>query len=212
MSLLTRTIVYIDGFNFYFGSLKKTPYKWLNLQSLFCDVFKDRNDIVAIKYYTARVAPTPADPNVSNRQDAYLRALQETCPIVTIHYGHFLRHAVSLENTQPPPSICRVWKNEEKGSDVNIAVHLVNDAWKDSFETAIIVSNDSDLTEALRIVKQEHHKTVGLVTPGAPKRKTSRQLLRYADFVTPIRSTALRNHQLPDLIPGTSITKPAIWK
>ena len=212
MSSLTRTIVYIDGFNFYFGSLKNTPYKWLNLQSLFCDVFKERNDIVAIKYYTARVSPTHSNPNVSNRQDAYLRALKETCPIVTIHYGHFLRHKVSMENAQPPPSICRVWKNEEKGSDVNIAVHLVNDAWKGRFETAIIVSNDSDLTEALRIVKQEHQKTVGLVTPGAPKRKTSRQLLHFADFVTPIRSTALRNHQLPDLIPGTSITKPTTWK
>ncbi len=211
MNIATQTIVYIDGFNFYFGSLKNTPYKWLNIESLFRDVFKKHNDITAIKYYTARVSPKPADPNVANRQDAYLRALEKMCPLVQIYFGHFLRHGVNLENVNPPPATCKVWKNEEKGSDVNLAVHIVNDAWKDSFQTAIVVSNDSDLAESLRIAKKERGKTIGLVTPGAPKRKTSRQLSRYADFITPIRSTALNNHQLPLQIPNTRITKPTSW-
>jgi uncharacterized LabA/DUF88 family protein len=211
MSIKTKTIVYIDGFNFYYGSLKSTPYKWLNIQSLFCDVFKKHNEIVSIKYYTARVSPSSEDPNVANRQDAFLRAIMTMCPLVSIYYGHFLRHRVNLENVAPPPRTCTVWKNEEKGSDVNLAVHIIDDAWKDNFQTAIVVSNDSDLAESLRIVKHEHMKTIGLVTPGAPKRKSSRQLSRYADFITPIRPTALRNHQLPLEVPGTRITKPESW-
>lgn len=142
-----RTNVYIDGFNFYYGLLRSSPYKWLNLQTLFEDLFNKQNEIHTIKYFTARVEPTSHDPGVQQRQDAYLRALRKTCPEVEIHYGHFLRHKVKVENANPPPRSIQVWKNEEKGSDVNLAVHLLNDSWTDSYECAIIVSNDSDLAE-----------------------------------------------------------------
>jgi hypothetical protein len=71
-----------------------------------------------------------------------------------------------MENADPPPRTVLVWKNEEKGSDVNLAVHVLNDAWK-----AL-----SDLAESLHLVKMHHPIQIGLVTPGAPKRKTSRQL------------------------------------
>lgn len=58
---------------------------------------------------------------------------------------------MSLENVNPPPPVCRVWKNEEKGSDVNLAIHLLNDAWNNRFDVAVVVSNDSDLAEAMRL-------------------------------------------------------------
>ncbi|EUA68538.1 hypothetical protein I541_5545 [Mycobacteroides abscessus] len=44
-----------------------------------------------IRYFTAKVTPTPNDPDIGNRQQVYLRALR-TLPSVSIHEGHFLRH------------------------------------------------------------------------------------------------------------------------
>ncbi|WP_205960360.1 NYN domain-containing protein [Ramlibacter henchirensis] len=105
----------------------------------------------------------------------------------------------------------QVWKNEEKGSDVNLALHLLNDAWQDAYDCAVVVSNDSDLCEAMRLVKAQHNKVIGLITPGAPVRKTSMQLKQHSDFTRQIRTSALQASQLPSHIPGTTITKPATW-
>ena len=116
-----------------------------------------------------------------------------------------------MEHANPPPTSVAVWKNEEKGSDVNLALSLLNDAWQDAYDCAVVVSNDSDLAEALRLVKTQHHKIIGVVTPGAPERKTSRQLRQHSDFVRPVRTWMLRASQLPDPIPGTTIHKPANW-
>lgn len=207
----SRTIVYVDGFNFYYGALKGTRWKWLDPVQLFQRVLNPNNRIVKIRYFTARVQSTPADPNLHVRQDAYLRALQAHCPLVDLHFGHFLRHRVSMEHASPPPRTVSVWKNEEKGSDVNLATHLLNDAWLDAYDCAVIVSNDSDLAESLRLVKHQSTKIVGIVTPGAPARRTSRELLRHADFVRPVRPRALELSQLPSPIPGTRIRRPDMW-
>ena len=164
-----------------------------------------------MKYFTARVQSSPDDPGVNIRQDIYLRALQAHSPLIEFHFGHFLRHKISMKHCNPPPPSVEVWKNEEKGSDVNLALHLLNDAWLDAYDCAVIVSNDSDLAESLRLVKDQHKKLIGLVTPGSPQRKTSRQLRQYADFVKPIRTWVLQSSQLPNPIPGTNIHKPPTW-
>lgn len=206
-----RTIVYVDGFNFYYGEVRGTPWKWLDPVALFQKLLGPQNTLVKIKYFTARVQPSTSDPTVQDRQDAYLRALQAHCPLVDLYYGHFLRHRISMEHANPPPPSVAVWKNEEKGSDVNLALHVLNDAWLNAYDCAVIVSNDSDLAESLRMVKAQNHKLIGLVTPGAPLRKTSRQLRAHADFVKPIRTWMLQSSQLPNPIPGTTIHKPAGW-
>lgn len=206
-----RTIVYVDGFNFYYGAVRGTPWKWLDLAALFRRVLGPENDLVKVKYFTARVQPSRNDPHVNIRQDSYLRALQTHCPAVEVYFGHFLRHRISMENANPPPPQVDVWKNEEKGSDVNLALHVLHDAWLNAYDCAVIVSNDSDLAEALRLVKAHHQKLIGLITPGAPTRKTSRQLSAHADFVRTIRPAALQACQLPNPIPGTNIHKPAKW-
>ena len=208
---LHRTIVYVDGFNFYYGAIRGTPWKWLDPVALFQKALGPQNTLVKVKYFTARVQPSPSDPNVNVRQDTYLRALQAHCPLLDLSYGHFLRHRVKMEHANPPPPSVDVWKNEEKGSDVNLALHVLNDAWRNTYDCAVIVSNDSDLAESLRLVKAQNHKIIGLVTPGAPRRKTSAQLRRHADFVRPIRTWMLESSQLPNPIPGTTIHKPARW-
>ena len=206
-----RTIVYIDGFNFYYGQLKDSPHKWLDLTNLFKTVLGEENELVKIKYFTARVQPTERDPQVNIRQDTYFRALEAHCPEVEIHLGHFLRHRVFAENANPPPNRVEIFKTEEKGSDVNLALHVLNDAWANSYDCAVIVSNDSDLATALQLVKEQHKKVIGLITPGAPKRKPSWQLKKYANFVVPLRAWALEKCLLPDVIPNTEIRKPESW-
>ena len=54
-----RTYIYIDGFNLYYGALKGTPYKWLDVKALFGAILRPDNEILKIKYYTARVSARP---------------------------------------------------------------------------------------------------------------------------------------------------------
>jgi len=126
-----RTYVYIDGFNRYYGAFKGTPYKWLNLQMM-CELLLPKNEVVRIKYFTARVNGRTGDPNQAERQQIYLRALR-TIPNLEIIYGHFLTHTVSMRVANPGPNepkYVSVLKTEEKGSDVNIAAHLINDGYQ----------------------------------------------------------------------------------
>lgn len=89
---LLRTNVYIDGFNLYYGLLKGTPYKWLNLET-FCDLLLPKNNVQRIVYCTAKVEPRPYDPDQPLRQLAYLRALA-TLPRVEIVLGNFMSSVV----------------------------------------------------------------------------------------------------------------------
>ena len=86
-----RTIVYADGFNFYYGEVRGTQFKWIDPASLFGRVLGKHNELIKVRYFTARIQPSSSDPHASIRQDVYLRAIQAHCPIVQIHYGHFLR-------------------------------------------------------------------------------------------------------------------------
>jgi len=113
-----RTNVYVDGFNLYYGAVKGTPYKWLNLEEL-CKLLLPNEDIHRIRYFTALVSGRPSDPQAPQRQQIYLRALS-TLPRVTIHLGRF------MAKTKQRPLVNGtgyVWVHdtEEKGSDVNIA-------------------------------------------------------------------------------------------
>ncbi|MGE5222035.1 MAG: NYN domain-containing protein [Omnitrophica WOR_2 bacterium] len=96
-----KTYVYVDGFNLYYGAVKGTPYKWLDLARL-CSLLLPKNQILKIKYFTALVNARPDDPDKPTRQQIYLRALH-TIPNLEIIYGHFLEHRVSLPlaNSQP---------------------------------------------------------------------------------------------------------------
>ena len=148
-----RTNVYIDGFNLYYGAVKGTPYRWLDV-ARFCAVLLPLDTIHRIRYYTAQVKPRPHDPNQAVRQATYLRALR-TIPNLTIHEGHFLSHVVAMPSATNPAKMVDVIKTEEKGSDVNLAAHLLRDGFTGDFDVAVVVSNDSDLLEPIRIVQAE---------------------------------------------------------
>ncbi|MEO8451562.1 MAG: NYN domain-containing protein [Gemmatimonadota bacterium] len=211
MSVPLKTIVYVDGFNFYYGAVRKTPYKWLDIPAM-CQKLLPRHEIVKTKYFTARVAARPSDPDQPNRQQTYLRALQ-TLPNIEVIYGHFLTNRVRMPVANCPPNAQRyewVIKTEEKGSDVNLATHLVADAFRRRFEAAVLITNDSDLTEAVRIVKQELGLVVGILNP---HQHPSRELLKNASFMKPIRTGVLASSQLASpLHDGAGeIRKPGSW-
>lgn len=162
------TNIYIDGFNLYYGALRNTPYRWLNLEAL-CQLLLPKNTIGEIKYFTALVSARPNDPDQPVRQQLYLRALR-TLPKVSVHLGHFLTHKVTMALAVPTGQAAqyvKVIKTEEKGSDVNLATHLLHDAHMGRFDTAVVLSNDSDLLEPIKIVRRELHKQVGILNPHA---------------------------------------------
>ena len=77
-----RTNIYVDGFNLYYGALRKTPHRLVNLESLF-QFLLPKNTIQEIKYFTALVSARPNDPSQPQRQQLYLRALA-TLPKVSV--------------------------------------------------------------------------------------------------------------------------------
>jgi uncharacterized LabA/DUF88 family protein len=207
-----KTFVYIDGFNLYYGAVKKTPYKWLDIEKL-CQLLLPRNSILKIKYFTARVSARPNDPDQPNRQALFLRALR-TNPKIEITYGHFLEHEVSMPIADPIPGgnrYARVIKTEEKGSDVNLAAHMVNDGHQKKYEVAIVVSNDSDLAEPIRIVRQDLKLPVGVLNPFPDS--ASVEMRKVATFVKPIRKGVLAAAQLPNELQDAAgaFRKPRAW-
>ncbi len=206
-----KTFVYVDGFNLYYGAVKDTPFKWLDISKL-CQLILPNHTILRIKYFTARVTGRPSDPGQPTRQQVFLRALA-TLPNLEIIYGHFLSNETFMPLAKPKPrgpKYAKVIKTEEKGSDVNLATHLIRDAFCGEFEAAVLVTNDSDLKEPVRLVRRELGCPVGIVNP---HRQASRVLAREASFVKQIRKGALKASQFPDTLRDRhgTITKPKVW-
>lgn len=205
------TIVYIDGFNFYYGAVKDTPYKWLDFEAL-CQRLLPKDQITKIRYFTARISSRPDDPQQANRQNTFLRALS-TCPLIEIHEGHFVTRPARMALVNPPrhgPQTAEVWKTEEKGSDVNIATYLLLDAFQRRCDTAVVISNDSDLAEPIRIAQSEVGIKVGIINPHKPQFR-SRRL--QGTFFKQLRHNVLAQVQLPPTIHTSQgvIRKPSAW-
>jgi uncharacterized LabA/DUF88 family protein len=200
--------IYIDGFNLYYGALRNTPYRWLDLAKL-CRMMLPRDTINQIKYFTALVNPRPTDPDQLTRQQIYLRALQ-TIPNLEIIYGHFLAHEIMMPLAPPKSGYVKVVKTEEKGSDVNLALHLLSDGYKNAYDVAVIVSNDSDLLLPVQFVKKELGKKIGILNP---QKHPSKVLIANADFVKNIRKGVLSKCQFPSSLTDSkgTFTKPVTW-
>jgi hypothetical protein len=205
------TYVYVDAFNLYYGCLKDSPYKWLNLAEL-CRLLLPHNDILHIRYFTAMVSARPDNPGQPIRQQTYLRALG-TLPNLTIHKGHFLTNTVTMARPPVPGQPTRfvqVVKTEEKGSDVNLATYLVSDAYEEKFDVAAVITGDSDLMEPVRLVKDHLHRRVGIVNP---QDRPSFELAGASTFYKVVRKGVLRSSQFPPTLRDAvgEFHKPAVW-
>lgn len=205
-----RTNIYVDGFNLYYGAVRGTPHKWLNIRRM-CELAFPRNEIAEIHYCTALVRDAPWDPHQSTRQQTFIRALETTG--VEVHYGSFLTSTVRMPLANPRPGGPRtalVIKTEEKGSDVALGALLVAHGYQGRYEAAIVVSNDSDLTLPIRIVRDELRLPVGIYNPHP---RFSVELVKVATFRKQVREGVLRAAQFPETLEDEhgTITKPAGW-
>ena len=204
--------VYIDGFNLYYGCLKDTPYRWLDLGAFANLLLPASHTIGRIRYFTARVSARSHDLGAPRRQQVYLRALA-TVPSLSVVFCHFLSSTVMMPLAAPPvsgPRFVRVIKSEEKGSDVNLASHLLADAFTKDCDAVFVISNDSDLLEPIRIARRRLGIAVGLASPhGRP----TRVLADEVDFIRPIWPRTLERSQFPStLIDAKGVfSKPAGW-
>ncbi|MDQ7994663.1 MAG: NYN domain-containing protein [Luteibacter sp.] len=209
-----RTAIYVDGFNLFHRLLEgKANVKWLDLFALARACLRNENDVTMIRYFTARVTGTETDPDQPSRQDVYLRALLARG--VHVHYGTFRQRQKRARLVEPSDNgestHVRIWTREEKDSDVNLGVHMLHDAWNDEYDCAVVLSNDSDLAEALRLVRSLG-KVVGILCPvaGGP----AKDLQMHADFVRPIRLVHLLRSQFPIAIRlpgGSEVRCPSRW-
>jgi hypothetical protein len=205
---MPKVTVYVDGFNLYYA-IRNTPYKWLDIKAL-CARMLPIDTIGTIKYFTAQVNARPHDPQQPVRQQIYLRALK-TLPEVKIYFGHFLTHSCRMTLTGVLPTQ-KVWvdKTEEKGSDVNIASHLLMDTFMKAHDVAVLITNDSDLAEPVRMASQELKVPVGILNP---HEFHSKQLKKLATFIKRIRQSDLAACQFPTILTDKngSFSKPTVW-
>ena len=207
--------VYIDGFNLYYGALKGRPHKWLDLQKFSESLLRaeDGERLVTVKYCTAK-----SDGQAGERQQVYLRALAANCPKVQIIYGYYLKKTKFLkpvDNQRFGDDPIEVHAPEEKGSDVNLAVYMLDDIWRDRIDRAIIVSNDGDLRDAIKLARhrfKDLRTKVGIAAPLLNNRTLSRVLKDASDFRRNIEEQrCLTECQLPYRIEGTNISRPNRW-
>jgi len=157
------------------------------------------NPINEIHYYTARVTGRNGGDQPRNQQ-IYLKALK-TIPGLELHFGSFLSKKKWMRLVHPPKfgdHYVQVRDTEEKGSDVNLATHLIHHAWQDRFDVAAVISGDTDLVEPIRIVAQEKKRAVGILSP---RERCPEKLTQAATFVRFIRKQHLSAAQFPDRLP-----------
>jgi len=160
-----RVVLYVDGFNLYFGlrAARWRKYLWLNIQQLGQNLLKSNQELVFTKYFTARISgPSKGDRSLEakklaakrKRQSDYLEALQ-TLTDFQVFEGHYLSKNIRCR------SCGAAWpRHEEKMTDVNIATEILTDAFRDAYDTALLISADSDLVPPVLAVRDFSLKNV----------------------------------------------------
>lgn len=204
---MERVISYVDGFNLYFGLRSKfgRRYYWLDLPGLAKNFLRGQQRLVDTHYFTARIRDNGSNGADVRRQSNYIDAL--VAMGAHIHEGHYLEKDRSCRRCG------NAWKDyEEKMTDVNIAVQLLSDAFDDNFDTAFVISGDSDLTTPIRRVRSRfpNKKIVVLFPPD----RHSKQLKQTANAYLSIGEQKLRTSQLRDPVftaNGHALRRPGQW-
>jgi uncharacterized LabA/DUF88 family protein len=187
-----RAAFYIDGFNLYHAidALAKPHLKWFSLADYAKFVTSQHSeDIVKVHYFSALARHKPLS---MARHQTYLRALKSTG--VEYLLGQF-------KNKPRRCFQCRAtWiGHEEKETDVNIAIQLIADAIDGIMDTAYVVSADSDLAPAIRLV-QQRFPAIEYVPIAPPKRPHASELLQLSHRNIKITEIALEKNRLPETI------------
>lgn len=234
-----RTRIYIDGFNFYYGCLKGTPYKWLDFYPLFekhiipSILIHDNNgnaissvllEESSIKLFTADIIEKVAKSSDSvSSQAKYYKALKETNKSrIEIIKGYYAVNEMKVKVINPKspklwPNKCtevKAWKVEEKQTDVNLALQIYHDAISNNVDHVIIVTNDTDIEPSLKMVRENTSVKIGLVIPTIDdQRPPSKGLTALADWTRNPTQDELLACQLPRVVRGARrvTSKPISW-
>jgi uncharacterized LabA/DUF88 family protein len=199
-----RVSVYVDGFNLYHSTLQHThpDCRWLNLWELSNRLINPRyEEIIAVYYFSAL---TTWIPERAKKHLLYIYALR-TVGVQDI-LGKF-----NLRDRKCPLCKGRYQAHEEKKTDINIAITLLADAVADRFDTALILSGDSDLAPVTTKLKQLcPAKKIGIIVP---QNQSAMNLKQHADFFKKIQDRDLKKSLLPEQVTynGKIITAPAAW-
>lgn len=201
---MERVLGFVDGFNLYFG-LREAGHSsllWLDVSKLVTNLCQPGQTCVGVRYFTARLSgPGPKH----DRQKILLEAY-ETLTDCNVHFGVY----------QTSPASCsscgaRWSQSNEKMTDVNIAVEMLTAAYSNEFDTALLVSADSDLAPAVQKTIQLFGKRVVIAFP--PKRNSYR-LRTLASAYFHISRRQLASSQLAETITkpdGFVLKRPTSW-
>lgn len=136
MNSTERVAAYIDGFNLYFGIRERgRRHLWLDLERLVRSLLKPHQQLVAVRYFTARVRN---DPPAEQRQQTYLNALAAHSSMLDIRQGRFQQKSKTCYSCNSS-----WYEYEEKETDVSLSVTLLEDGVSQLYDTALIISADS---------------------------------------------------------------------
>lgn len=230
---ILRTKIYIDGFNLFYGCLKGTPYKWLDLDKLFRNhILPSVNSTInnqryefelienGINFYTAKIIESISPIESVQAQQTYHNALEKMyarqIQIIEGYYSKTQSKAYLVTEGKRPldSETVTIWKLEEKQTDVNLALDAFHDAISNKVDMAVIVSNDTDIESCMRKISELDNKVIlGLVNPNL-NIKPNKSLDQYSDWtVNGIHPSVLEQSQLPEVVMGGKrpSRKPLSW-
>lgn len=219
--------VYVDGFNLYCGLFSGAGCcppdgKWMNivrLAELICESRDVDATISAVRYCTAKALPTENDSGQPMRQLRLLTAL-ETLQEVQLIYGQHKERPTRVKLYGPNRKVqmptVLVSKREEKGSDVNLAAFLVRDAALDVFDIALVITDDSDLHQAVRLAVDDFDKEVWVASPFFRRSADTKDLSQTASAYFRIDPAMVAQSQFPDDIVNWEgkivVSRPYEWR
>jgi len=200
-----RAAVYIDGFNLYFGIIEKSweRFLWLNMESFSKSIIPKKCTFAYSKYFTSLIKGRQSK---LRRQRTFLAALK-TLNKLDIYYGHYKTKEWKCTNCHHS-NITPI----EKKTDVNIATHMLADAFEDKFDVAILVTGDSDLTSPIIAIKKLFPKKSIIV--GFPPQRDTYELKQIADSSFYIGKNKFKDNQFSDTITlknGKILNRPSKW-
>lgn len=217
------TLVLIDAFNLYYSVKGHSPrghpraYLWLDLMA-FSKRLAERigfsNTQPRIYYFTALPHHrTGVEPDKVARHKLFIEAQR-------INSGAIISEQSFV--TQKGNTYAKIKGREErswteKGTDVALVCRLFEEAMRDSFDQAIIVSNDSDYQPAIETFQRLYpKKKLAIVAPPARKGDKGNQTLRkVASIYYLIQDEDYRECQLAEVVPvskSRSIRRPDYWR
>ncbi|WP_223460376.1 6-hydroxy-3-succinoylpyridine 3-monooxygenase [Pseudomonas sp. A-R-26] len=234
-----RTRIYIDGYNFYYGCLRGTPHKWLDLLPLFerhilpSALVTDGDGRIrqsallsspSIKFFTAKIIESVARaPDSVSSQARYHTALRKVHDgRIELIEGYYAVNKmkvkiVDAEHPDRAPRECQeiqAWKVEEKQTDVNLALQAYHDAITGQIDHAVIVTNDTDIAPALEMIRAHTSVLIGVVVPTTDQRRPpNTDLVKLAHWKREyVNESELAACQFPRVIQGRKPTiKPESW-